>query len=122
MSINSQLNGVTKPDKQTKGFDAKDILAGQDYYLYEISPHKFYRIIDKVKFKAFLKKTGSTFAMAKAMLIDMPYKVILNFAKPVKKLNNPKAILSADRKRVTLETTMDDVIKNPSLMNLKIDF
>jgi hypothetical protein len=31
-------------------------------------------------------------------------------------------VLSADRKRVTLETTMDDVIKDPSLMNLKIDF
>ncbi|CAN5531735.1 hypothetical protein BH09BAC6_BH09BAC6_27090 [soil metagenome] len=122
ISMNSQLNSVTKADKQTKGFDAQDMMAGQDYYLYEITPHKFYRIIDKVKFNAFLKKTRSTFAMAKAMLIDMPYKVILNFAKPVKKLNNPKAVLSADRKRVTLETTMDDVIKDPSLMNLKIDF
>jgi hypothetical protein len=60
--------------------------------------------------------------MAKAMLIDMPYKVVLNFAKPVKKVNNPKAIVSADRKRVTLVTNMDDVIKNPSVMNLKIDF
>jgi hypothetical protein len=37
-------------------------------------------------------------------------------------VNNPKAILSADRKTVTLTTNMDDVIKNPSLMNLKIDF
>ncbi len=122
ISMNSQLSRVTKTDKNPKGFDAQQLLAGEDYYLYEISPHKFYRIIDKVKFNAFLKRTSSTFAMAKAMLIDMPYKVVLNFAKPIKKLSNPKAVLSADRKRVTLTTNMDDVMKNPSVMNLKIDF
>jgi hypothetical protein len=122
ISMSNQLNQVTKSNKQVKGFDAQQLLAGEDYYMYEITPHKFYRVIDKAKFNAFLKKTQSTFAMAKAMLIDMPYKVILNFAKPIKKINNPKAIISADRKKVTLITNMDDVIKNPSLMNLKIDF
>ncbi len=122
ISMGSQLNNVAKTNKQVKGFDAQQLVAGQDYYSYEVTPHKFYRIIDKAKFNAFLKKTASTFAMAKAMLIDMPYKVVLNFAKPVKKVNNPKAVLSADRKRVTLITDMDDVIKNPSVMNLKIDF
>jgi hypothetical protein len=122
ISMSDQLNEVTKNSKGTTNFDAQQLVAGQDYYSYEITPHKFYRIIDKDKFNAFLKKTSSTFAMAKAMLIDMPYKIVLNFAKPVKKVNNPKAILSADRKRVTLVTDMDDVIKNPSIMNLKIDF
>ena len=111
-----------KNDKNLKGFDAQQLLSGQDYYAYEVTPHKFYRIIDKAKFNAFLKKTQSTFAMAKAMLIEMPYKVVLNFAKPVKKVNNPKAIVSADRKRVVLQTSMDEIIKDPSVMNLKIDF
>ncbi|MFI5139369.1 MAG: hypothetical protein ACHQIM_16220, partial [Sphingobacteriales bacterium] len=122
MSLNDQLNSVTKNNKKGSGFDAQQLVAGEDYYSYEITPHKFYRVIDKAKFSAFLKKTQSAFTMAKAMLIDMPYKVVLNFATPVKKVYNPKAIVSADRKRVTLITNMDDVIKNPSLMNLKIDF
>jgi hypothetical protein len=122
ISMGNQLNNVAKNNKKVSGFDAQQLVAGQDYYSYEVTPHKFYRVIDKSKFNAFLKKTASTFAMAKAMLIDMPYKVVLNFAKPVKKINNPKAVLSADRKRVTLITDMDDVIKNPSVMNLKIDF
>ncbi|TSJ37285.1 hypothetical protein FO440_21210 [Mucilaginibacter corticis] len=122
ISMGSQLDAVTKKNKQTSGFDAQQLVAGQDYYQYEVTPHKFYRIIDKTKFNAFLKKTQNTLVMAKAMLIDMPYKVILNFAKPVKKVNNPKAIVSADRKHITLVTTMDDMIKNPSVMNLKIDF
>src|ERR1700761_2387879 len=118
----SNLKSVTNSDKNSKEFDARQLISGQDYYAYEVTPHKFYRIIDKAKFIAFLKKTQSTFAMAKAMLIDMPYKVILNFAKPVKKVNNPKAVLSADRKRVILQTNMDEIIKNPNVMNLKIDF
>ncbi|MEO6631469.1 MAG: hypothetical protein ABIN13_07105, partial [Mucilaginibacter sp.] len=122
ISMNSQLKSLQKGEKAPMGFNAQQLVAGEDYYTYEITPHKFYRIIDKDKFNAFLKKTQSAFSMAKAMLIDMPYKVILNFAKPVKKVNNPKAIVSADRKRVTLITNMDDVMKNPSLMNLKIDF
>jgi len=121
ISMNGQLNAVTK-NKNPKGFDAQQLVAGQDYYNYEVTPHKFYRIIDKTKFNAFLKKTQSTLAMAKAMLIDMPYKLVLNFTKPVKKLDNSKAVLSADRKHVTLITNMDEVIKNPNVMNLKIDF
>jgi hypothetical protein len=118
----SDLKAMTSKNKDTRDFDARQLISGQDYYTYEVTPHKFYRIIDKAKFNAFLKKTQSTFAMAKAMLIDMPYKVILNFAKPVKKINNPKAVLSADRKHVTLQTNMDEIIKDPSVMNLKIDF
>jgi hypothetical protein len=122
ISMGNQLNKVAKNNKQVSGFDAQQLVAGQDYYAYDVTPHKFYRIVDKAKFNAFLKKTASTFAMAKAMLIDMPYKVVLNFAKPIKKVNNPKAILSADRKRVTLMADMNEIIKDPSVMNLKIDF
>ena len=122
ISMNNQLNALAKNNTEAKRFDAQQLIAGEDYYNYEITPHKFYRIIDKAKFNAFLKKTGSTLAMAKAMLIDMPYKIVLNFEKPVKKINNSKAILSADRKHVTLVTDMDEVMKNPNVMNLKIDF
>jgi len=122
LSMGNQLNNVAKNAKTANNFDAQQLVAGPDYYSYEVTPHKFYRIIDKTKFKEFLKKTSSTLAMAKAMLIDMPYKVVLNFAKPVKKVNNPKAVVSADRKRVTLTADMNDVIKNPSVMNLQIDF
>jgi len=120
--IASQSNLKPVKGSDMKDFNAQELLSGQDYYTYDVTPHKFYRIIDKAKFNAFMKKTAATFSMAKAMLIDMPYKVVLNFASPVKKVNNPKAIVSADRKHVTLVTNMDEIIKNPSVMNLKIDF
>lgn len=119
---NSQLSSVTKDSKSIKGFQGGQLVVGQDYYDYEITPHRFYRIIDKNKFNNFLKKTQSTFVMAKALLIETPYKLILNFAKPVKKINNNKAMLSADRKTVTLVTNMDEMMKNPTMMDLKVDF
>jgi hypothetical protein len=121
ISTRSQLKAVTGSG-QNAAFDPQQLVAGENYYSYEVTSHKFYRIIDKVKFAAFLKKTHSAFAMAKAMLIQTPYKLVLNFARPIKKINNRNAIVSADRKRVTLITNMDEVIKNPSIMNLKIDF
>ncbi|WP_374948170.1 hypothetical protein [Mucilaginibacter sp.] len=121
MSMNNQLNSVAK-NNAVKNFDAQPLITGQSYYNYDITPNKFYRIVDKDKFNAFLKSTGSKLAIAKAMLIDMPYKVVLNFARPVKKVSNARAVLSADRRKVTLTTSMDEVIKDPALMNLKIDF
>jgi hypothetical protein len=121
----SKLASYNEVD-QKKGnhsiFNAQQLIAGQECYAYQVTQHKFIRIIDKVKFNTFLKKTQSTFAMAKAMLIEMPYKVVLNFAKSVKNIDNRKAILSADRRQVTLQTNMDELIKNPTVMNLHIDF
>jgi len=119
ISMGSNQLNIAK--SKTPNFNTQ-LTASGDYYNYEVGAHKFYRIVDKNKFNAFMKKTGSVFSTAKAMLIDMPYKVVLNFAKPVKKVNNPKAIISPDKKQVILKTDMADVIKDPSIMNLKVDF
>ncbi len=123
MSLDPQLGQVASKSGLSGGFSAQPTLsAGRDYYSYKVTSNKFMRIIDKVKFTAFLKKTQSALYAAKAMLIDMPYKVVLNFAKPVKKVDNPNATLSADGKQVTLSATMDEVIQNPDLMNLSVEF
>ncbi|WP_158826223.1 hypothetical protein [Mucilaginibacter lacusdianchii] len=122
LAADNHLNTSGKEDKGFKGVDVQQLIAGQDCYNYQITPHKFYRIIDKTKFNQFLKKTQATFAMARAMLIETPYKLVLKFAKPVKKLDNPKAVLSADRRQVTLQTNMDEIMRNPMVMNLKVDF
>ena len=122
MSKLADYQQVGKKGSSMNMFNAQQLIAGQDCYAYQVTPHKFIRIIDKAKFNAFLKKTQSTFAMAKAMLIETPYKVVLNFAKPIKKINNKKAIVSADRRQVIIQTNMDELIKNPTLMNIRIDF
>lgn len=122
ISLSGQLSSIAGKTPDTRLADQPMLTAGQDYYSYQITPNKFMRVIDKDKFKAFLKKTQSALSAAKAMLIDMPYKVVLNFAKPVKKVNNPKAILSADKRQLILSATMDEVINDPTVMNLDVDF
>lgn len=123
LSLNSQLGQLAGKSSLAGGINAQPALsAGPDYYSYKITSNKFMRIIDKDKFNAFLKKTQSALSAAKAMLIDMPYKVVLNFAKPVKKVDNPNAVLSADHKQVIITATMDEVIKDPNAMDISVDF
>ncbi|MFD0749762.1 hypothetical protein ACFQZS_06390 [Mucilaginibacter calamicampi] len=123
LSLNSQLGEMAGKSAVGGGIGAQPALsAGPDYYSYKITSNKFMRIIDKDKFNVFLKKTQSALSAAKAMLIDMPYKVVLNFAKPIKKVDNPNAILSADGKQIVITSTMDEVIKDPNVMDISVDF
>ncbi len=122
MVSREHLNSVLPNSKGLKNFDGSEFVLGQDYYNYNIGPHQFYRTIDKVKFSAYIKKNEQLFKLSRAMLIDMPYKIKLNFPEPVVKVDNAKALISEDRKTVTLETNIEDAFKNPDIMNLKIEY
>ncbi|MDT3401697.1 hypothetical protein [Mucilaginibacter terrae] len=122
MSKLANYGSQSKQKTSMSMFNAQQLIAGQECYSYQVTSSKFCRIIDKDKFNNFLKKTGSAFAAAKSLLIETPYKVVINFAKPVKKIDNKRAMVSADRKQVIIQTNMDELIKNPTLMNLRIDF
>jgi len=115
----STLMPVSKSLKKTEG---SQFVLGQDYYDYEITPHKFYRTIDKAKFSRYIKTNETVFNLSKAMLIDMPYRIMLTFPEPVTRIDNPKAVLSADKKTVTLQTNIEDAFKNPDMMNFKIEY
>lgn len=108
--------------KSLKKGDGSQFVLGQDYYNYEIAPHRFYRIIDKAKFNKYIKNNETVFRLSKAMLIDMPYRIKLTFPEPVTHVDNSRAVLSADRKTVTLQTNVEDAFKNPDMMNFKIDY
>ncbi len=122
MTSQQHLSSIIQDRKTIKNVDEKQLLVSQNYYNYEITPHKFYRTIDTVKFNRYIKTNQSMFNMSKAMLIEMPYKITLNFPHPVLKLDNKKAILSADKRSVILETNIEDTFKNPQVMNFKIDY
>lgn len=120
-SLSGPVSQAVKSNKKDD-FDAKQITAFADYYTYEIAFHKFYRTVDPGKFNAFTVKNKQTFDGAKSMNILIPYKIILNFSSPVKSTGNSLAVLSPDRKTVTLASNMDEINKNPSIMNFKIDY
>ena len=122
MTSNEQLTSIVKPGKKLKAANKNPFALTQDYYNYEITPHRFYRTIDTDKFKKYVKANQSMFSMSKAMLIEMPYKVTINFPEPIIKIDNNKAIVSINKKSVTLETNIEEVLKNPDVMNFKIDY
>lgn len=122
MTSHGHLSSLLPDNKSMKNMDGAQFVLGQDYYNYEIAPHKFYRSIDKAKFSKYIKTNETMFNLSKAMLIDMPYKLVLKFPEPVKRVDNSKAVLSADKRTVTLETNIEDAFKNPDVMNFKIEY
>ena len=122
ITSNDQLNALLPDKKTTKEVNSNELMLLQDYFKYEIGPHKFYRSIDRGKFDKYIKKNEAMFNLSKAMLIDMPYKITMNFPEPIKSIDNKKAVLSADKRSVTIETNIEDAFKNPDVMNFKIDF
>lgn len=117
-----QLHALIDGKKAMRNVNANQLMFLQDYYLYEIGPHKFYRTINKNRFTKYVKTNEAMFKLSKAMLIDMPYKITMNFPEAIKSIDNKKATLSADRRSVIIETNIEDVFKNPDIMNFKIDF
>jgi len=122
MTSQQHLSIMMPISKSLKKSDGSQFVLGQDYYDYTIAPHKFYRTIDKVKFSKYIKTNESVFSLSKAMLIDMPYRITLTFPQPVTRVDNVKAVLSADKKTVTLQTNVEDAFKNPDIMNFKIEY
>ena len=116
------LHALIGDKKNMRNVNANQLMFLQDYYHYEIGPHKFYRTINKSRFTKYVKNNEAMFKLSKAMLIDMPYKITMNFPEAIKSIDNKKATLSADRHSVTIETNIEDVFKNPDIMNFKIDF
>lgn len=118
----NQFDNLWKRKSKNTTQKNEELMVGQDFYKYEISPKKFYRTIDTAKFNRYVKENEQMVAMAKAMLIDMPYKVVIHLPRAAKRTDNPRAVLSADKKQVTIAANLDDALKNPALMNFKIDY
>jgi hypothetical protein len=122
-SLSKKLSEVTKDDNKTVDTTgARALMEYENFYTYEITAHKFYRIVDTAKFGAFSRKNVQTVEMAKGLKMTIPYKLTLNFASPVKNVTSSIAKVSADKKKVTLETDMETMSKNPSILNLKVDY
>jgi hypothetical protein len=124
LTSGEHLNSFISNKKAAKNVNvnSNELMFLQDYYKYDIGPHKFYRTIDKSKFSKYIKKNEAMFNLSKAMLIDMPYKITMNFPEAITKIDNKRAVLSADKKSVTIETNIEDAFKNPDVMNFKIDY
>ncbi len=113
---------IGEPQVMQTGASSGGMGINEDYFNYDISSKHFTRKVDTVKFRKYFKQNEAMFTMAKAALIDMPYSVVMRFPRPVKKTGNTRAKLSPDKKQLTLTSDVDEISKNPKLLNLKVEY
>lgn len=55
-------------------------------------------------------------------LVGSKYKLIYNFPRKIKTVNYPDVAYKNNRKTMIIEVEMDDILKNPQLLDLKVTF
>lgn len=89
---------------------------------YTYDGKKFTRkaIVDQQKLAEKLKDTSAD--MSKMIFASSNYIVKYNFPKKIKKVSNPNALFSDDRKSITIQYSFTDYMENPDKLNFDVEF
>ncbi|PXY43289.1 hypothetical protein [Flavobacterium hydrophilum] len=89
---------------------------------YTYDGKKFTRkaIIDKQKITE--KANDSAADMSKMIFASSNYVVKYHFPKKIKKVSNPNALFSEDRKTITIQYPFTDYMENPDKLNFDVEF
>lgn len=89
---------------------------------YTYDGKKFTRkaVIDQQKLAA--KAKDSAPDMSKMMFASSNYIVKYHFPKKIKKVSNPNALFSDDRKSITIQYSFTDYMENPDKLNFDVEF
>jgi hypothetical protein len=117
MSALQKLEGGNTPSTPFAGLgDNKSKLS------YTYDGKKFTRKAIIEKQKATEKAADSTADMSKMMFASSNYIIKYHFPKPVKKVSNPNALFSDDRKTITIQYPFTDYMENPDKLNFDVEF
>jgi len=117
MNTLQKLEGGTAPSTPFAGLgDNKSKLS----YTYDGKKFTRKAIIDKQKITQ--KAADSTADMSKMMFASSNYIIKYHFPKPVKKVSNPTALFSDDRKTITIQYPFTDYMENPDKLNFDVEF
>ncbi|WP_166920020.1 hypothetical protein [Flavobacterium poyangense] len=89
---------------------------------YSYDGKKFIRkaIIDKQKLAAVVKDSATD--MSKMIFSSSNYILKYHFPKKIKKVSNPDALFSEDRKTITIQYPFTDYMENPEKLNFEVEF
>jgi hypothetical protein len=117
MSSLQKLEGGNAPSTPFAGLgDNKSKLS----YTYDGKKFTRKAILDKQKVTE--KAADSTADMSKMMFASSNYIIKYHFPKPVKKVSNPNALFSDDRKTITIQYPFTDYMENPDKLNFDVEF
>lgn len=117
MSTLQKLEGGASPSNPFAGLgDNKSKLS----YTYDGKKFSRKAIIDKQKLTE--KAADSTADMSKMIFASSNYIIKYHFPKKIKKVSNPNALFSEDRKTITIQYPFTDYMENPDKLNFDVEF
>ncbi|MBA2745446.1 MAG: hypothetical protein H0U44_04395 [Flavisolibacter sp.] len=128
IAYNEKGNGVglfNKKDKNPMSSMAKEsgMPNAGDYFIITFSEGLVERKIDEKKLAESKKENGvKDVPEMEGMLEGITYKTVFHFPRPIKNLKGKKAVLSDDKKTVTIRSTMADLLENPDALAFRIEY
>ena len=120
--------GKKKSELSEMGGDgdlANAVNPSDKYYNFSAVPGKIsYSIPDKESFKKLVANDSIMQMMQQSALMmgDMTSTTIIKLPSPVKSVSNPKAVLSADKKTVTIKTIVTNMMEKPEEAEYSIEY
>ncbi|MEO8237157.1 MAG: hypothetical protein ABI576_03545 [Flavobacterium sp.] len=99
-----------------------DFINNNSKLSYSYDTKKFTRkvVADQQKMAEKAKDTAAD--MSKMMFASSNYILKYHFPKKIKKVSNPSALFSEDRKTITIQYPFTDYMENPDKFNLEVEF
>jgi hypothetical protein len=107
------------------GADAAENNPSQLSNVYDITvtATQYKRILNKERYKKMMSNPKIEEAKGmSSMMGEMNYTIALNLPRAVKKVSNPKAVISNDKKNVMLKTDLFSIFDHPELLELTVDY
>jgi hypothetical protein len=89
---------------------------------YVITSSTFERKIRPVVFAAKKEKDEKAYQLLKTMNMKLTSTVVINLPKPAVSIDNPNAVLSADKKQFKLTIDLMEALEKPSILNFKVTY
>ncbi len=122
MNDMSQMQKMNKGSQQQNPMgDIGNIANNGSKINYAYNGKKFTRkaIIDKEALKKIDNDSLDSYQM---IFESSKYVIKYHFPKAVKKVSNPSALFSEDRKTITIEYSFNEYLKEPEKLNFEVDF
>ena len=126
--LNTTMDKVLDEGKAEPVEEDKESLLGatfDEYYITTYTKNSIEKVQDKTKENPFTNANDeATKAMQEMSAMGMEVKNTIedNLPRPANKVEGKNAVLSADKKKVTITTTFSDITTDPTALEFKISF
>lgn len=119
--IDRKIGNKNFHSDDTERGDSKSPFEHNDFD-YKVTETSFERKTKAVDLDAEGEQFKASLKMFKAMGLKLTNTIVINLPRPAKSVNDPKAVLSADKKQVKLSMDMFENLENPKELHLLVNY